>query len=529
MNTRTLLLFCFSFLLVAPASVAQAPAASTHTVLVLPFENASKAPGLEWIGEAFPEVLGQRLASVPGLYVISREHRLYAFDRLGIPANIKPSRATLYRIAEQMDSDFVVLGSYDFDGQTFTSSAQVLDMKKLRLSPEVKSSGPLVDLIGVQTSLAWETLRSLGPQPAVSRDEFMRGAGSIRLDAFENYIRGIVATDRAEKVRRFREAVRLNPQYTMAILQLGRTHYNAREYDSAAAWLPRVPAADPAAGEAYFLLGLSYYYLGQFDKSENAFKVTASKVPLTEVLNDLGVVASRRGKREAIDYFQRAVQNDPNDPDYRYNLALSLWRAGNTAGASRTLKDSVARHPTDVEARQLLDAVNATTAGANTAGRTFLPRIKRNYDENSYRQLALEVQSVMAASLAKADPKTQSSFHAERGTQLLASGMISDAEKEFRTAVLRDPTNAEAHVGLARLRETQNDLAGARAEARTALQLQPSAEAYLVLARVDLKQNNTASAMQNIDQALWLEPSNTAALNLKHQLAERQAKPEPRS
>ena len=83
---------------------------SSQTLLVLPFENESKAPGLEWISEAFPEVLGQRLAS-PLLYIVSRDDRAFAFDRAGIPANLHLSRATLYRIAEQMDADYVVLGS----------------------------------------------------------------------------------------------------------------------------------------------------------------------------------------------------------------------------------------------------------------------------------------------------------------------------------------------------------------------------------------------------------------------------------
>ena len=107
---------------------------SAQTLLVLPFENESKAPGLEWISESFPEVLGQRLAS-PLLYIVSRDDRSNGFDRAGIPANVHLSRATLYRIAEQMDADYVVLGAYNFDGQTFTARAQLLDMKALRLSP----------------------------------------------------------------------------------------------------------------------------------------------------------------------------------------------------------------------------------------------------------------------------------------------------------------------------------------------------------------------------------------------------------
>ncbi len=83
--------------------------------MVMPFENQTTAPGLEWISEAFPEVLSQRMESAR-LHVISRDDRSYAFDHSGIPLTVRPSRATVYRVAEQMDADYVVLGSYSFDG-----------------------------------------------------------------------------------------------------------------------------------------------------------------------------------------------------------------------------------------------------------------------------------------------------------------------------------------------------------------------------------------------------------------------------
>jgi len=107
-----------------------AQASPTQTLIVMPFENQSSAPGLEWISEAFPEVLSQRMASSQ-LYVMSRDDRAYAFDHSGIPSALLPSRATMYRVAEQMGADYVVLGSYNFDGKTFTATAQLLDMRKL--------------------------------------------------------------------------------------------------------------------------------------------------------------------------------------------------------------------------------------------------------------------------------------------------------------------------------------------------------------------------------------------------------------
>ena len=95
-------------------------------MLVLPFSNSTHQPGLEWISEAFPEILGQRL-DTESLFLISRDDRQYAFDRMGIPVNLRASRATLYQIATQLDADYIILGGYSFDGQIFTAHAQVMN------------------------------------------------------------------------------------------------------------------------------------------------------------------------------------------------------------------------------------------------------------------------------------------------------------------------------------------------------------------------------------------------------------------
>ena len=95
--------------------------------------------------------------------MLSREDRLRAYDRAGIPAASHPSRATIYRIVEQMDVDYVVLGRYNFDGRVFTANAQVLDMRTRKLLPDSQEAGPLLDLINMQTALSWDLLHSLRP------------------------------------------------------------------------------------------------------------------------------------------------------------------------------------------------------------------------------------------------------------------------------------------------------------------------------------------------------------------------------
>src|SRR5207253_9006300 len=137
---------------------------------------------------------------------------------------------------------------------------QLLNMRTLRLSPEIVESGPLPKIIEVMTAVAWDLQRLSAPALTTSRNDFIASWPPIRLDAFENYVRGVTATSKQEKIGRLREAVRLNPNYSQALLQLGKTLYETRDYQGAANALARVNKSDPASLEANFYLGLAAFY-----------------------------------------------------------------------------------------------------------------------------------------------------------------------------------------------------------------------------------------------------------------------------
>jgi len=64
-------------LAVAPLSSAQqqpGPARVSRLLLIIPFENTSTTPELDWISESFPEVLTTQLS--PRSFVMSREDRM---------------------------------------------------------------------------------------------------------------------------------------------------------------------------------------------------------------------------------------------------------------------------------------------------------------------------------------------------------------------------------------------------------------------------------------------------------------------
>ena len=504
-----------------PRTLAQTDTPSNETVIVMPFANVSGAPGLEWISESFPETLTQRLSS-PGVFVLTRDDRQRAYDRAGIPSELHPTRATMYHLMEQLDVDYLVLGRYSFDGRTFTATAQLLDMQRRKLLPERQESGSIADLINIETALAWDLLQEMRPGLAASKAVFLAGAPPIRLDALENYIKGVLAGTSAEKVVHLREATRLNPTYDEAWLQLGKTYFEQRQYDPAIQALDHVTQANPAAREANFYIGLAAYALGDFSRAQSAFAFVSARLPLTEVENNLGVVAAKLGdQKKAIERFQRSALQDPSDPDYYFNLAIVYYRTGNLDEAKRQLQQCLARRVGDNEARSSLALLENSPGSVTPLKSAQLPnlRIKQTYNENSFRQLLLGVQAAAEERLSRTDPTTHAQLYLSRGQDLFGQGFVGEAEKQFRQAIALAPNSAEAHVALARALEANDDVAGARAEAEAALGIKVFVDPLLVLARLDLRDNRADAAAESVDRALQLDPANPSIQTLKRAVA----------
>lgn len=522
-----MLVFCLAALPVSGQETAQE---NTRLVVVTPFENTSGAPGLDWIGEAFAEVLGERLQN-PGLELASREERADAFEHLGVPAHIRPSTATLYRVGETLDADYLVLGRYDFDGESFRATAQVLDLRALTLSSEVSEAGPLVKLIDIQTGLGWKLLQALHTETSMTQQQFVRSFPPVRLDAFENYVRGILATAPAERIRYFRKAVELNPAYGRALLELGKTQMAQKNYEAAARRLGAVSEDDPAAAEARFLLGLAQFYRGDTEASGQAFGFVEQQAGLTQACNNLGVVASRRGSEKAVEWFEKAVAAEPGNSDYHFNLGVALYRQGRRKEAREQLEKATALAPSDSEARSFLEELkrpgnaNPGTEAGSARVRLPLERLRTSYDEGAFRRTPQAQARAMERRLSAAEPRVHAEYHLEQGRKLLREKKLEEAEAQFRESILLDPTNSGAHLGLAQVLEERGEVERGRAEARTALRLLPSAEAYVVLARLDLRDNSLSAARANVEEALRLEPDNQAARNLRAEIEQRKAQP----
>jgi tetratricopeptide (TPR) repeat protein len=518
----------------AQAQASQSPddlrASGGRLVLVLPFDNHSGQPNLSWISDSFPYILDQRLNSA-GFLTIAKEDRQFALDHLGLPPDLRPTHATILRVAQQLDADYVIVGSFTVTGTGASAQiqvqAQILEVNQLRLSKPIESSAQLPQLFDAENTIAWKVARQINPHFAVAQETFLRAAGGVKLSSFENYIRGTSAPTQEERLKRLQAAVAETPGYTPALLALGKEEYAALQFDDAAATLAKIPGSDRLSLEADFYGGLAHFNSAQYTEAASAFAFVASRLPLPEVVNDQAVAVSRQG-RDAVPLFRRAVTADPNDADYHFNLAVALLRHSDIAAAIPEAEAAVKLRPTDTEAAQLLSRLNATRGAtsslksiANANGFDPLERIRRTWSEASFHQAAFQLDQMRALRMAALPPVQQATEYSQLGTDYLAQGLIPEAEQEFQTALTADSRSAAAHAGLAQVRERTASPDEARSEAQASLKLATTVAAYLVLARLDLQAGQLAASASDVANALRIEPTNSAALGMKAALQSR--------
>jgi tetratricopeptide (TPR) repeat protein len=366
------------------------------SVVVLPFSNRSRSE-LDWVGESLAERISEAVAG-QGILVVDRDARLMACQRLSLAPSARLTRGSLIKIAEELDVAVAVSGEYEVfpaPGSTSDSShasirleAFCLDLRHLRMENCGVEQGSLNSLSELQSRLAWQVLRHLHPDSVPALAEFLRDNPPVRLDALEQYVRGLLAETREQKHRFLAQSARLAPDFSAPLFELGRLHFEGKQYRLAAGWLEKVRPASSKYWRAQFLLGLCRYYTGEFTAAESVLARLAEQLPLNEVLNNLAVVRARLNRPDALDGFLQALQGDPDDPDFNFNVGYSLWKRGEFAGAADYLARVLELAPEDDEAALLLKRCQQKQAPrASEAQGIGRERLKLNFDERAWREL----------------------------------------------------------------------------------------------------------------------------------------------
>jgi len=548
---RPLLLAALCILAAANAVPASGrpQSASEGIFLVFPFENAGAPPRVDWIGEGLEELTIQRL-SAAGQQVYSHAGRLNQMDVYGIPSSAKLSRATMLHIAEELDADYIVFGSFTSDGTSLTVNARLLRTSPVALLPAVTESGPLTSLMDLHMKVVWRLLGSINHGFPFSLNEFSRLQKPLAPAAFEQYIRGLLANEDEVRLRNLKEAARLEPDWPDPAFAIGQVYFQKNDCMQAIPWFSKVPKAHALSVEALFATGVCRLRLGQPDKAQQVFaglredlqQNLVSGADLPEILNNLGVAQARQEDfAPARTDIGRAGDIDPDEDDYPFNLGLFALQQKDLAAAETYFAEAARRQPDNPENRAFFiyalekagkkeELRAARDSAEEEFGEKGLPLLKidakhpdslaryeRIKPELETTSLRLELQGPPSQSMSAAAvtvPADGSVAHLRQGRQQLRAGRLDVAEREFQSALAIDPHNASAHRELGEIYRRRGKLDEAVKELQLSLAELDSAAARTTLARVYLDQKKPDLARVELQKAVKLAPNYAEAKEL---------------
>jgi tetratricopeptide (TPR) repeat protein len=373
--------------------------AQSATVLVLHFHNNSQFSDLNWVGESIADTLITEFAGANEL-VLNRAARAEAIHRLSLRPDADYTKATKIRLGQIVDADYLCAGSFDValadgDSQLKNSSirisAQFIDLRKMHDGPELSEAGKLSELWRLEEHLAYQSLKYLQPQTNFNVDQFISPRRAVRLDAEESYVRGLLSTSKDQKQKWFLQAAALDSKFSGPAFELGRLFLDQKQYAQASDWFRRIPAGDANYLEARFKMGLAAYGAGDFRSAADCFREVARTYPLSEVFNNLAAAESELNQPAALEDFRRALEPDPNNSVYLFNLGVALSKTNAYDDAARRLQQVVDREPNDNEARSLLERARRREPW-QPGTKPPAQRLKTSFNDIAFRQLKAVLQ-----------------------------------------------------------------------------------------------------------------------------------------
>lgn len=172
--------------------------------------------------------------------------------------------------------------------------------------------------------------------PSVSADE---------IKAKEAFNAGVEYKNNGDEmgaVASFKMAIKENPNYTDAYINLGTIYFGQKAYDNALEQFKLATEKDPKSVDAFSNLGKVQYVLRRYAEAEVSFKSAIAIQPTADLYKDLGkVYYKKKNYSEVIDAFGKCHEMNGGDYTTYYMVGKSQQKLGNDTKAIEALKQSI--------------------------------------------------------------------------------------------------------------------------------------------------------------------------------------------
>ena len=347
----------------AGAETTAAPVAAAKSIAVLPFENLSEDKANGYFADGIQDQILTGLAKIGDLKVISRTSTQKYASR---PENLS-------QIARELGVAHILEGSVQRSGNKVRINVQLIEAATDSHLWADTYDRTLDDVFAVESEVAQKIADSLAANLSRGERAALAEKPTDVPAAYDAYLKARVLNSKALQTRQqadealdaYRDAVRLDPKFTLAWAQLAREAFRTSwtgldtsgelrvEGEQA---LARASKLAPGSVQVELARGVHMYYIERdFAGALAVMNSLKSKLPNdADVWMWAGYLSRRLGMFEEskVD-FSRARELSPNDANIAYHYGVTVIATGDCGRGLRELDASLALAPDNTHALAL--------------------------------------------------------------------------------------------------------------------------------------------------------------------------------
>ncbi len=337
------------------------PLPSIPSIAVLPFTNLSGDPQQEYFSDGVADQLVNDLSRVPGVFVIARNSS-FAYKGKAVAER---------EIGKELGVKYVLEGSVRKAGGQLRIGVELVDASLGAQTWAQRYDRPLKDIFAVQDEVVGKVVTTLGL--LFKLDEMKLPKGSFRptdnLEAYDDHLRGVAYLNRGTKddnvqARRWeQEAIKLDPSFGEAYALLGLSYWvdvwsewsadPQADVQRASELAHKALALDDSNSSALRLLSYVDWIQRRFDQAvADAERAVAINPNSAQAYDALGTALGTAAKlEEALRAAEKAMRLDPARQDFYASSAGVIYNEmGRYQDAVPLLKEALAAYPNNLSA-----------------------------------------------------------------------------------------------------------------------------------------------------------------------------------
>jgi tetratricopeptide (TPR) repeat protein len=316
-------------------------------VAIVPFGVPSAGADREWLSDGIPHVLAVRLQHLPHLKVtvLSRTILSSAEGVLNLLENTDVVK--LVERLRPLGYDALIFGHFQQFEPSLRAEMHVWMLRPERYLGQAQEQASERDPDGLGIKLATFVVSVLQVAPSDSEGRRFVERYTSSSEAFERFTRALSLADMAEDeedltqaLNLFKEAVKLDTKFAMALRQQGDLLFRRGYYVGAAEAYQSFLSVGRRSAVVYRLLGNAYFAQRDSTRALDAYRRALQLDARDYQLHlDLGLThVALKDYANATKTFLRALELKPDDPLAFANLGVVYLLQGNFPAATASLR-----------------------------------------------------------------------------------------------------------------------------------------------------------------------------------------------